>query len=199
MATAHHNCSVPGCHRPAGVPGTSKEYCSAHYMRVRRHGSPYGGRTPLGVICAWIAENIAFDGDDCLTWPFAISKEDGYGRVMHEGKIWVASRLMCHLAHGPAPKDGMDAAHVCGNGHLACVNPKHMIWKTRADNLADMVDHGTAVRGESASWSKLTEADVRKIRSLEGTVSQSEMAAMFGVSRGSVQDILRGRNWGWLK
>lgn len=32
-------CAVPGCPRPAGVPGTTKYLCSAHYNRQRRHGS----------------------------------------------------------------------------------------------------------------------------------------------------------------
>ena len=32
-------CDVPGCEWPAGVPGTAKGLCSAHYWRQHRHGS----------------------------------------------------------------------------------------------------------------------------------------------------------------
>ena len=32
-------CAVPECPKPAGVPGTARGLCSAHYMRVMRHGS----------------------------------------------------------------------------------------------------------------------------------------------------------------
>ena len=32
-------CSLDGCDRPSGVPGTTKKLCAAHYNRKRRHGS----------------------------------------------------------------------------------------------------------------------------------------------------------------
>ena len=32
-------CKIENCHRPAGVPGTTKDLCSAHYTRMQRHGS----------------------------------------------------------------------------------------------------------------------------------------------------------------
>ena len=32
-------CAVSACPMPAGVPGTARGLCSAHYMRVMRHGS----------------------------------------------------------------------------------------------------------------------------------------------------------------
>ena len=32
-------CAVVECPKPAGVPGTARGLCSAHYMRVMRHGS----------------------------------------------------------------------------------------------------------------------------------------------------------------
>lgn len=199
MATEHHSCSVPGCHRPAGVPGTSKEYCSSHYMRLRRHGTPLGGRTPNGEAVAWLKGHVGYSGDECLMWPFRVGNSDGYGRVEYEGKSWVASRLMCLWKNGDPPSPNMDAAHSCGKGHEGCVNPVHLAWSTRSKNHADKVRHGTATRGEKSPRAKLTEADVRKIRSLRGTASQSEIARQFNVSRSSVLDILRGRNWGWLK
>ena len=32
-------CAARECPKPAGVPGTARGLCSAHYMRVMRHGS----------------------------------------------------------------------------------------------------------------------------------------------------------------
>jgi 5-methylcytosine-specific restriction endonuclease McrA len=47
-------CSIPGCERPAGIPGTARDWCRYHYKRWYRYGSPiasvrriqsYGDRT----------------------------------------------------------------------------------------------------------------------------------------------------------
>jgi hypothetical protein len=32
------SCRVPRCPRPAGVPGSARGYCVAHYLRWKRHG-----------------------------------------------------------------------------------------------------------------------------------------------------------------
>ena len=42
-------CRVTGCERPAGVPGTARGLCSAHYNRLRRHGSLELPRRPAPV------------------------------------------------------------------------------------------------------------------------------------------------------
>lgn len=198
MANSKRICSVDECGKITGVPGAPMGFCSAHYNRLRRHGSPFGGRTPVGEPMAWLRAHVDYQSDECLIWPFAVSAGDGYGRVQFQGKIWVASRAMCQMANGASPLANMDAAHSCGKGHEACVNPKHLSWKTRSDNHADKIGHGTATRGMQAPWSKLTEDEVKAIREMRGRYSQSEIAKTFNVSNGTIQDILQGRNWGWL-
>jgi hypothetical protein len=46
---------------------------------------------------------------------------------------------------------------------------------------------------------KLTEVDVRKIRSLQGVMTQQGIADMFGVDRTQVSNILRRKQWAWLE
>jgi len=61
-----------------------------------------------------------------------------------------------------------------------------------------MLAHGRATRGQRQPGAKLTEADVREIRRLAGTMLQREIGKMFGVSRVTVTSVLSGKRWGWL-
>jgi hypothetical protein len=88
----------------------------------------------------------------------------------------------------------MQAAHSCGNGHLGCVNPHHLRWVTPKENAADRDDHGTTPKGENQGNSKLSESDIRSIRSSVG-VSQTELAQRFGVHQGTISNILLKKTW----
>ncbi len=156
-----------------------------------KHRAKYG--EPL----KWIKERIAFSGDECLIWPFARSRK-GYGKVRFNGSIINAHRVMCILAHGDAPYKH-EAAHTCGKGHIGCVNPKHLLWKTSTDNHADMVLHGTRLLGEKHKRSKLTESEVREIRSLAATGIKSEaLASKYSVSSRAVRFVVNRISWAWL-
>lgn len=48
-----------------------------------------------------------------------------------------ASRAMCILANGLPPDGKTFAIHSCGNGHLSCVNPKHLRWGSPKENAQD--------------------------------------------------------------
>lgn len=54
------------------------------------------------------------------------------------------------------------------------------------------------IKGSAASWSKLTEEDVIEIRSLEGSMSQREIAKIFLITQQTVSDIITRRSWGHL-
>jgi AraC-like DNA-binding protein len=116
-----------------------------------------------------------------------------------DGKQTFVHRLVCELVNGAAPSLNHEAAHSCGNGHLACINKKHLRWATRAENHADKLIHGTANRGERHGLARLNEDAVRKIRSLAGTLSQQRIAREVGCSRSQVMRILSGECWGWLQ
>ena len=96
---------------------------------------PYGSWSSLrgqGGTRKWLLAHVDYDGDDCLIWPFA-RIQSGRGHFGYEGKHYQAHVYMCELVNGPCPP-GHEAAHSCGRGHDACVHPKHLSWKTRAEN-----------------------------------------------------------------
>jgi hypothetical protein len=144
----------------------------------------------------WIEAHVSYDGDDCLTWPFGRQQDGRVGGVKFAGKSILAARVMCELAHGKPPSPGHEAAHSCGNGHLACINPKHLRWATSVENKADMIEHGTRIRGEKCWNAKLTESAVLAIRELAHTVSKPAIASMFDIEPHHVTRIIRGERWG---
>ncbi|QEH79942.1 hypothetical protein EIK56_18115 [Sphingomonas sp. C8-2] len=188
-------CSVPGCIK-RGI--LRKTFCEPHYDRFMKYGTPYGGGTFRGVPLAWLKNRKKWSGNECLIWPFA-ERGQGYGGVSFEGRNERAHRVMCILAHGPAPSPEHEAAHSCGKGHQGCVNPRHLSWKTRSGNQQDRVGHGTHNRGERSAMQVLTEPQVVEIRSLHHRESQVSLAARFGVSRSTIRAIHDRRSWAWLQ
>lgn len=188
-------CAVADC----GKRSHRLSYCRAHYERFRRHGDPQGGRTADGEPFRWLERHKGHVADGCLTWPFA-RRSGTYGRFRSSGNgpTIYAHREMCRLAHGQPPTDLHQATHSCGNGHLGCVNPRHLRWATNEENCADKKLHGTENTGERNGRSKLTEENVREIRRLSAGLSQTQIAERFGVSRAAVSDVVSGRRWGWL-
>lgn len=153
-----------------------------------------GRKTPNGEAHRYFREVVlAYDGDECLLWPYG-RVGGGYGKVWHEGKTHLVHRLVCEEANGPPPT-GHVAAHECGNGHLACVTKAHLHWKTKAENEADKLAHGTHSRGELNGNAKLTSAEVSTIRMLKGVASQREIARKFGVKQTQVCRIQQNENW----
>lgn len=179
-------------------PHRSKGYCQPHYYRLGKHGDPLGGRTPPGELLRFIHEvAVNHTGNECLTWPFSkIGK--GYGKINVGGKSIIVSRYICELVNGPPPTPDHEAAHSCGKGHEACISPLHMSWKTKAENAADRLIHGTHTRGERNAQAKLTEAAAREILSLRGKETPRDLAQRFSVSLATVAQIHTGRNWAWL-
>lgn len=193
--TLVRQCEVEGC----GRPHRAKGFCTPHYQRFCTHGDPKGGRptsTARGEARAWLNAHKNFTGDDCLIWPFGRGQR-GYGKIGAKRSTKFAHRLMCEYRHGPPPTAKHEAAHSCGRGHLGCVNPQHLSWKTRLENCADMQVHGTVIRGERQWKTKLTTVEVIAIRSSKG-LSRKELAEKYGVHRFTIGNILRRSTWGWL-
>lgn len=190
-------CSVADCGKPTV---NSHGWCNGHYQRWWKHGDPLGGKVSPGTVYAYYRDVVLkYDGDECLTWPFATDSK-GSAKMQINRRLHRVARLVCEEEHGPAPEPNDDwvAAHSCGKGHLRCVARRHLSWKTHAGNSQDMHLHGTSQRGEKQWASKLTVSDVREIFSLKGKVLQRDLAERFHVSRVSIADIHAGRTWSWL-
>jgi hypothetical protein len=141
----------------------------------------------------WLLAHVGHQGDDCLKWPFGGEPKSGRGALKFSGARGWAHRLMCKLAHGEPPTPKHTAAHSCGKGHEGCVNPRHLSWKTQAENLADCATHGTQPKHYAGPQGRLTDAQAEEILNARGTKTMRELAASFDVSEGTVNDIWRGR------
>ena len=188
-------CSIEGC----GNARAKREWCNLHYRRWLRHGDPLGGQTTYrGDLPKYLCEVVLpYMGDECLIWPF--SSCGGYPHFVTKGVKQYVHRIACEAENGPPPSPKHEASHSCGNGRGGCVTRRHLSWKTHTENMADKLIHGTHNRGERARHAKLTETDVRTIRSLRGVRPQDEIAGMFGVSRTTISSVHIGKNWGWLE
>ena len=126
-------------------------------------------------------------------WPFSTVR--GYGRFGYLGKGYYAHRFMCELAHGTPPSEDHQAAHSCGNGHMGCVNPRHLAWKTKSENQFDCRDHGTHAKTNAGNRGKLTMQMADEIRALKGIKLQWQIAEEYKISESAVSDIWLGRTW----
>lgn len=190
-----NRCSIDGCEKIVQARG----WCAMHYSRWEAHSDPLGGSeyAPIGAAVKWIEDHVNYIGDDCLKWPFSNSCR-GYGAVLYNGKKCRAPRVMCTLVNGNPSSKKLEAAHSCGNGHLGCINPNHLSWKTSKENTQDSIDHGTLAHGERLPQTKVTCKEVAEIRSLSGVKTQKEIGRAHGISQAQVSRIILKNNWGWL-
>lgn len=187
-------CKIDGCDKPLKARG----WCNAHWVRWKRYGDPLAGQTMKGEPSRFFNEVVLpYDGDECLIWPYSKDGK-GYAQIRKDGRNQSVSNLVCREIDGPPPTPEHEAAHSCGKGHLGCVAPSHLSWKTHVDNEADKLIHDTHIRGERCGTSKLSESQVLQIRELIGRKTQREIAKMFGVCQATVSFINRRRRWFWL-
>ncbi len=106
-------------------------------------GSPNKGK---GKAFAFLQSLVGHVGDECVSWPFG-RMHKGYGQLGHLGKSHKAHRMLCEMVYGPPPTDKHQATHSCGNGHLGCVNPNHLEWKTSSTATRMERCRSTGTRG----------------------------------------------------
>jgi len=171
--------------------------CERHHLRriSERDLARRKPRRPRGSIQAFVYDVVVpFSGNDCLIWPFSRNRK-GYAQGNVDGKVRNLSRYVCTIANGNPPSQELEAAHQCGKGHLGCVNPQHLVWKTHAENMADKDVHGTLPKGESHPLAKVKTADVIEIRNQEGVLSSRQLADRFGISTSHVRLIQTRTIW----
>lgn len=121
----------------------------------------------------------------------------GYYRICLsnlENRIHVlVHRLVLESFVGPCP-EGFEAAHL--NGNRLDNRVSNLQWKTRKDNHADKLTHGTAQRGEKNGTAKLKDKTVLSIRSdFENGISQSELVKKYNLGWSNLNSIVRRRSW----
>lgn len=153
---------------------------------------------------AWLARFMRYVEPDtnggCWLWSAGRTKKSGYGQTSQSHRHMVAHRVSWRLHRGAIP-EGLKVLHRCDVP--ACVNPDHLFLGTQADNVADMMAKG---RNNLRKYGyrprrngKLTPTDVLNIRRMAGQKFQKEIAADFGVNKGTISKILTGIRWGHVK
>lgn len=130
--------------------------------------------------------------DNCWKWIGAVHPR-GYGQVTWYRRVTHAHRVSWQITFGPIPT-GKHILHKCDN--KLCVNPKHLWLGTNADNVKDRDTKGRQPRGETSGAAKLTEEQVKEIRSLAAKgILQIEISRKLGVPKSTVNWIVTRRSW----
>lgn len=122
-------------------------------------------------------------------WLWRGPTHDGYGMFFKDGRSCRAHIVMAETVHGSRP-EGQEVRHLCAV--RACVNPAHLKWGTRQENVMDMIHHS------GHHNAKLTQENVREIRRRLGIETHQVIADEFGVSKATIDDVAAGRTWRWL-
>jgi hypothetical protein len=134
--------------------------------------------------------------DSCWLWTgFKNRKGYGHFNAGHEG---LAHRVSWELAHGQRVPVGMHVLHDCpGGDNPSCVNPAHLRLGTNLENQQDAVQKGQTARGERSARARLTAQAVAEIRRryAAGGISQTQLAAEFGVGSSCISRLVRGLGW----
>lgn len=90
---------------------------------------------------------VAFSAnpDACHEWTGRRNFVNGYGSFSADGRQWGAHRWILGVSLGRPLARSEEARHACDNP--PCVNLKHLLVGTHADNMADM-----AARGRGRGW-----------------------------------------------
>ena len=125
----------------------------------------------------------------CWLWIGAM-RNRGYGSFQFRGGQWRAHRAAYEMFIGPIP-DGLFVTHSCDTP--SCVNPRHLSVGTHTDNMRDMRGRDRSLRGTRHRDAKLTEDDVREIRSSSN--SQRTLAKRYGVHQGAIYLVQKRKTW----
>jgi hypothetical protein len=118
--------------------------------------------------------------DECWEWPGHRSVHGNYGRIGDAR----AHRVVYERYVGPIP-GRLQVRHTCDNP--PCVNPRHLLLGTVADNMADRSARGRTYRP------KLTPEQARAV--FVSSSGRRATAVRFGVTETVVKRIWRREYW----
>ena len=130
--------------------------------------------------------------DGCWNW-HGYTNPEGYALTTRNGKTVQGHRLAFAYWICPIPAGGV-IAHRCDNP--GCVRPSHLFLTDNVGNLRDRDLKGRNARGVRQGRSKLTDDDVRIIRSIPKVRGSGiRLAARFGVTATTISRVVKHRQW----
>lgn len=166
------NCSH--CSRPFDAKCNFNKYC-----------------TPSCAFWRWVRVKSP---KECWEW-MGTRFHHGYGRMKYHGTVWYANRFSWELHNGPIP-EGKLVCHECDNP--PCCNPIHLWVGTYKENADDRDRKGRQIpfRGEQHGGHRLTEDDVRLLRSMyESGIRGKELDSAFSIAQGYGWRIAMRKMW----
>lgn len=135
----------------------------------------------------WSHVDKASSPSGCWLWTLSCGHH-GYGQLAVDHRHRQAHRVAWELTHGPIPA-GQCVCHRCDTP--PCVNPDHLFLGTQADNIRDAVAKGRLVFAKHLR--KLTDVQRQAVRATYRRGMTNQLAAEYGVSRGTIQRIAHGK------
>lgn len=86
--------------------------------------------------------------------------------------------------------------HIDGNKFNNIVT--NLEWCTKQENQNHAIRTGLMQRGQNRPSAKLTESQVLEIYKLKGILKAQDIAEQYGVSKNTINCILRGSKWNYL-
>lgn len=117
--------------------------------------------------------------------------QSGYIEKWIDGKRYKLHRFIYEQIHGKIPND-LVIRHKCDNP--TCINPDHLEIGTHEDNVEDRVVRNRSAIGISNGRAKLTDEDVRFIRSNKVNTNR-ELSIMFNVDSKVIRDVKSFKTW----
>lgn len=123
--------------------------------------------------------------------------KDGYPSV-HLRQYGREKQMKVHIAVllafvGEPPTPAHETAHWDGNRGNATLG--NLRWATHRENEADKVRHGTLLAGDTHRWTRLTDTDVARIKTLRAqtNLSYRKVADIVGCSTAHAHRIVTGQ------
>ena len=130
-----------------------------------------------------------------------VAKKDGYREVKlyRDDFTWSTQRVHRVVANAFLGEPVGDRDHVAhGDGNRSNNDYRNLRWATPKENLHDRVRHKTLAAGERHGFAKLTEDNVREIRSMAATRQKGDIvrwAQRFGVTPSVLSNVIANRIW----
>lgn len=184
-----HLCGNPQCCNPAHlILGTQLENMHDRFVRHGDKRGPHpvpdpvpepsgGWRIVTGDLAKldraaqeaefWQNVDRSRSGSVCWPWIGDGVHEFGYGALYWEGRHTSAHRVAYALGNGLTLEalDNEVVRHLCPDGsNPACCNPAHLLRGSQLENMQDRAREGKYMRGDAHFGTKLSDADLVKLR-----------------------------------
>lgn len=124
-------------------------------------------------------------------------RHDGYPEVtLYVGgkpRFFRVHQVVCIVFHGGRPVGKDEVGHI--DGDRGNCHASNLRWVTKAENYADRNRHGTHNKGERNGAAKIDPLKVQAIHILSERMPSRKVAAVLGISKSQVGNILRGEAW----